>query len=475
MNPLFFPEIIENIFLLLDGKSILNCGKVCKLWQNIVDNIPNNSPTWQKCCREAPRDAFEEFCRSVHPRSRLWEKSVDYRRLYESWLSLATSPAAGGSAPHRVELGELDERVRCVAVSGRTLYCGHSTGRVSVYCLCGSLVCADTRHLAYGPVLKLEPVGLPVPTECTSVDHEYLACLYSINYIVLFRFNEDQTLVVVDKVRWPDPPIDICVYRDSLCVVTSRSCETCTLNLSSGRLQIVRNRDLTENFPDPNPLATYCTWHGLVSGIASLLRVYKDDEKIFVFSIVRRMHEDFSPVQLVLQMYFWRPMVVVTLTAEHSLYCILDHDRVRRYSSCEMMMAFNGHAVSVCLCGLTFAIGTNTGNVYVYYLECYEDLLTLDLEKHGWTSRVGHSAVSGVVVSCNEDGPVTVALLGSTLSVISCGPEDSSACACERALPVVPRDSACGESFSLVQVATEGVTQRLLADGLRTFARSRSH
>ncbi|XP_072181731.1 uncharacterized protein [Diadema setosum] len=87
---LFPVEVLEKIFLYLDGATIAQAHGVCRQWDRTLQSLTSSSRMWFNCCKsEIPRYALMRLCK--HPIDSIYRHGEGWRDVYVEWYSFRSS------------------------------------------------------------------------------------------------------------------------------------------------------------------------------------------------------------------------------------------------------------------------------------------------------------------------------------------------------------------------------------------------
>lgn len=78
------PEMLRNVFLFLDGRSLIACRRVCKYWYTEIDTIPLN---WQSFCKSEMRRNIYVDLLIKHDPNAAGLSNEEWKKIYSDWVN----------------------------------------------------------------------------------------------------------------------------------------------------------------------------------------------------------------------------------------------------------------------------------------------------------------------------------------------------------------------------------------------------
>lgn len=424
-------EILEDIFLRLDGQSLTRAESVCTKWRCYIQTLQKKAGFWKKRCQaEISECVLEEllgyssyklFLEGQEDQSVSNNKlSVNWKSLYKSWFR-GKMIACWPQWKKHIKGFETNP-VTCIKLSGAWVVTGHRNGSVQAW----NRFTGDRHEVAHHlkmvtdfALMDIFRIGPYLPLY--SDEHTW-------NHHLIVSVAKDHVIQV-------NPTIDdsgegiLTIHFHSNSLETVRAFNSCfAVGCIDNTISIWKVK--YECKYDPTSLSASVIhsvvgpaeilqwigfWNAKVQSLSAkgIFGVYCTVERKWVFPVPSNPQKRIFGIK---KAFLFRNTVIVIITGDSKLWISVDG---KHYTSYYTMKCIRTSVVSVALWGRVLVLGTENGRVLLYHVPRTEDLMTLNLENPSWSSTLSEASVIAVDVSDSGQSPVIVASTTESIFVIT--------------------------------------------------------
>nr|XP_023014102.1 uncharacterized protein LOC111503901 [Leptinotarsa decemlineata] len=382
-----FPtEIIEEILLRCDGKTLLNARKVSDNWRSIVDYLSQRTKIWKWCCfEEIPKHQLIEYLQNYkHNDDKKW------LNIYINWCSWENlNQVVCDMILSPVEV----PRISCIAVSGDFIAVGSHDGRLRIFTTNWKVIfCA--RILA----VKINSLTFIKGDEEEPENDLCLAISYNRGLHIFYFDGINKNQLVIHDVKSHS------VYKNYICY-----------EKLGGRVTIAKltgnhgRKDLSEiwfsRIYSPSCLSCMKMWDGvctfLINNEVKVIQ-YAGNEITPMDLMTKKTRIKFNfPLVESNNTQILRDDIIICLCKnEDDVKCdFIEIFLLEKNKYCKKMFTtwsiFRCYITCIYLYGNTLILGMDVGNVYIYHVSSWKNF---DLREYSHKLIIGKHPIISIDV-----------------------------------------------------------------------------